>query len=145
MKTLLFLSAIFTLSHSAIAALKGEFELVKGPKAECPSGLINVMTDEKTKERNLIFGSSHSWFMNEKNISQTTEVVPEGCTYTVDYEYSENNFKAKTVRTKCPINKENAVITESIVLVGNKLTYEFESVPKEGKKISFSCHFNRAK
>lgn len=145
MKTLLFLSTLFVINHPAMASLKGDYELVKGPKSECPSGMINIIADEKTKERNLLFGSSHSWFMNEKDISQTNEVVPEGCTYIVDYEYGENKFKAKTNRTKCPINKENAVITETIILNGNKLTYDFESIPKEGKKVSYNCLFNRAK
>lgn len=144
MKTLLLLSAIFTLNNSAHAALTGAYDLVTGP-SECPAGVIDIKTDEKSKERTLIFGSRHSWFLNDKSLSQTTESVEQGCSYTVDYELKENAFKAKTTRAKCPQKSENAVINESLQLKENTLTYSYSSSPAIGKASAFNCTYSRSK
>ncbi len=144
MKTLLLLSTIFILNNQASAALTGAYDLVKGP-SECPSGVIDIKTDEKSKERTLIFGSRHSWFLNDKSLSQTTEVVEQGCSYTLDYELTETAFKSKTTRAKCPKKSENSVIKESLVMKENTLTYSYSSLPAIGKSSTFNCTYNRSK
>lgn len=144
MKTLLLLSTLFTLSNQASAALTGAYDLIKGP-SECPSGVIDIKTDEKSKERTLIFGSRHSWFLNDKSFSQTTESVEQGCSYTVDYELTETKFKSKTTRAKCPKNSENSVINESLDLKNNTLTYDYNSKSAVGKSSAFSCTYSRSK
>lgn len=144
MKTLLLLSTIFTLNNQASAALNGAYDLVTGP-SECPSGVIDVKTDEKSKERTLIFGSRHSWFLNEKSFSQTTESVEQGCSYTLDYELADAKFKSKTTRAKCPKKSEESIISESLEMKDNTLTYVYNSKPVIGKASSFNCTYIKSK
>ncbi len=77
--------------------------------------------------------------MNMKDVSKVKDVVKGGCKYVWSYQKSANIFINKTTRSKCPEKKYNGVVTEIMVLKGNKLTYEFAS-----REERFKCQYKKS-
>lgn len=142
MKTISIISFYFLLITSAHAGLEGDYQLFKGPTL-CPIGSITLRPDVKDKTRTLLFGSQLSWVLNLADKSLVKEVVEGGCTYTTNYEKTENSFSSKTQRSTCPKNSENGVITEMMELKNNKLTYRYEFVSEANKKTTYNCFYNK--
>ncbi len=120
----------------AEAKLEGDYDLLSGSPEDCPSGVLQTkVTDKKTGERVLLFGSRHTWTMDAKDKSEVKEDVEGGCHYISSYEKSDKKFTSKTTRSHCPSEKENGVIDEELSLAEGKLAYTFSSNTKKFKCI----------
>lgn len=142
MKTFSIISFYFLFLTSAQASLEASYQLIKGPTL-CPIGTISLRTDLKDKTRTLLFGSQLSWVLKLEDKSVVKEVVEGGCTYTTNYEKTENAFKAETIRSSCPKITENGVITEGMEFKNDKLNYQYEFVSSDNKKTTYNCTYNK--
>lgn len=142
MKTFSILTFYFLYFTTAQASLESDYVLIKGPTL-CPIGSISLRTDLKEKTRTLLFGSQLSWVLKLEDKAVVKEVVADGCTYTTNYEKTENAFKAVTIRSSCPKAIENGVITEGMEFKNDKLNYQYEFISSDNKKTTYNCTYNK--
>lgn len=136
--TIIFLVLNIYFCSLAQAKLEGDYELLSGASG-CPVGSLQTkVTDKKTGERVLLFGSRHSWEMNANNKSEMKEEVENGCHYITAYELTEDKFISKTTRSKCPSTNENEIIDEEIVKAEETLTYNFSST-----RVKYKCMYKK--
>lgn len=133
---------LLTFSSALKAELEGFYEKTKGPLV-CPSGSIQLKTLKQ--ERVLLFGSTHSWSLGEKDKGETKEVVDDGCTYETAYEKKIGSFSAKTERSHCPDGSLNGVVTELIKQNEMKLIYQYDFISADKKKTNYSCEYLKKK
>lgn len=135
--SLIFISTV--IAQNAQAKLEGDYDLLSGPAEECPIGTLQTkVTDKKTGERVLLFGSRHTWMMDAKDKSEVREDVENGCHYISSYEKSEKKFTSKTTRSKCPSLKEDGIINEELTQINEKLIYTFSS-----SSLKFKCVYKQ--
>jgi hypothetical protein len=125
------------LCNAVHAGLEADYELVSGGN-ECPTGSLQFVDNEEKDSRVLIFGGSHVWPMTMKKRSVVKDAVRGGCTYVWSCDMSRNRFTSKTTRLKCPSADHNGVVTETMVLRGKTLTYEFGF-----KNTQFKCQYRK--
>ena len=142
MKSFILSFILFAFSSALKAELEGYYEKIKGPLV-CPSGAIQLKTFKK--ERILLFGSSHSWSLGEKDKGETKEVVDDGCTYETVYEKKADSFSAKTERSRCSDVSFNGAVTELIKQSEMKLIYQYEFLSANKKKTNYSCEYLKKK
>ncbi len=131
------------LSFGIEAKLVGPYELIKGEE-HCPEGEIQFKNTERTENKSqgrlLLFGTSHSWNLTEKESDETVEVVKDGCTYKQLYTKKAESFEIRTTRLKCPEQEQNDIVTEKIVRGKESLSYSYKD-----KKSQWTCLYKELK
>ena len=137
LKQLLLLPTIFFCS-TACAGLLGDYDKISGP-AYCPVGAVSFAHDSESAEViALIFGGRHTWPMTTKTRSVVRDSGANQCTYVWSTALSKNRFKSETTRTRCPSADHDDVVTETMVLQGKAMTYEFAD-----KNTRFKCRYRK--
>ena len=131
------LATTLLLSNAAHAGLLGDYDRISGGSA-CPTGVLGFDDPANDGSRALRFGNRHTWPMTMKNRSVVNDGGKNQCTYVWATDLSKNRFTSKTTRTQCPSADHNDVVTETMILHGKIMTYDFSS-----KDERFKCRYRK--